>query len=502
MSREDVRTAYHALEKVAKANPDKVALVFEKKEVSFAALLGDVDAAAARLAAGGVGYGDAFAVYSQNHPAFVHFYYAAAKLGAVFVPINPNMTATEAAYATRDSAAKLLLHDDVGAPIAGHALPRDMCRPIGGFLAQSASPSDSVQADPHDDFLIIYTSGSTGSPKAVVLDHAAQLAAAASLREMWSLSEDDVTLVALPLGYLYGLSTAAAVSLQAGQRIVILRRFHPGDVLEALVEHRATVFHGVPTMFAMMLEYAEQRDLKVDLSPMRALVCAGSPLAAELKARFERRFGKAVWDYYAMTECTPVFGVHASDSSNVPNGSVGKLAPGAAAKLLDAGNKESATGAHAELLVRGPSMIKRYHKDPALTASALLDGWFRTGDLGYRDARGYYYISGRIKDVIIRGGANIAPSEVEAVIGRHPSVQDVAVIGVPDRVFGEVPVAFVVKRHGTQVSEKEIEAFAAIELADFKVPRQIVFLPELPLGKTGKVDKGSLKRNWPKPVSG
>ena len=488
-------TAWRALDAIARRCPDKAAIVCGSEDITFSDLIRRIDGMAERLNATGIGYQDAFAVYSQNRPEFMVCYFAASKIGAVFVPINPNMTPSEAGYAASHSEAKILFHDDACAKIAGDTLPRTMCRPIADI---SGAPSGPVGEEPrigvHDDFLIIYTSGSTGTPKAVVLDHAAQAGAAASLRELWDLSESDTVLVALPLGYLYGLSTAAAVGLQAGARVVVLPRFHPGEVLEAFVAHRATVFQGVPTMFAMMLEYVNQRDLDFDLSHVRALICAGSPLSPELKARFAKKFGKGVWDYYAMTEATPVFSVFASDSESVPRGAIGKLAPGAEARIVDADNRDVAANVHAELLVRAPATMKRYHKDPALTRSSMLDGWFRTGDVGFRDEVGYYYITGRIKDVIIRGGANIAPSEVEAVIARHSAVQDVAIVGAPDRVFGEVPVAYVVKRHGADVAAEQLIAFAEVELAEFKVPRQIIFLAELPLGKTGKVDKTALKR--------
>lgn len=490
------RSAYEALAAAVSRNPGKTAMRFEEEEFSYARLLDRVDNAARRLMALGIDKGAAFAAYSQNRPEMILCYYAASRLGAVFVPLNPNLTAPEVAYSFKHSGAAMLLHDDVVAEAARQAVPADRLLPISTIREPAAADGGAGYPviDPSADFVVIYTSGSTGTPKAIVLDHAAQLDVAASLTRMWGISDADVTLVGLPLGYLYGLSTAAAVGLQAGGLVVILRRFHPRDALEALVAHKATVYHGVPTMFSMMLEYCEQRGLGYDLSAVRELICAGAPLPDEMRQRFAQRFGKSLDDYYAMTECTPVFGKYYDDPRPVPARAIGRLAPSATAKIVRADGSECDIGEEGEILVRAAATLKRYHGDPGLTAESMRDGLFRSGDLGYRDRDGYYYISGRIKDVIIRGGANISPSEVERVLATHSGVQDAAVIGAPDRIFGEVPVAFIVRRHGSQVVEDELIRHVETSLSDFKVPRRYVFLAELPQGKTGKVDKAELKR--------
>jgi long-chain acyl-CoA synthetase len=318
--------------------------------------------------------------------------------------------------------------------------------------------------------------------------------AAAALSEMWGVGTEDVTVVGLPLGYLYGLSTAAAVGLQCGGTVVILPRFHPRDALEALVASKATIYHGVPTMYSMMLEFCEQRDLRFDLSRVRELICAGAPLPGEMRQRFAARFGQALHDYYAMTECTPVFGSYSGDQRPMPAKAIGRLAPGAAVRILRPDGADCRVGEEGEILVRGAATMKRYLNSPELTNTVMNDGFVRSGDLGYRDIGGYYYISGRLKDVIIRGGANISPSEVERALVSHPGVRDAAVVGAEDRIFGEVPIAFIVRRHGSQVSADELIQHAEKLLSDFKVPRQYVFDTELPLGKTGKVDKAELKR--------
>ena len=490
-------TIYQSLRSIAEQRGRAVALRCGAEAMSYAELLRRVDSAAVRLSSLGIARGIPYAVLSENRPELMVAYYAAAKLGAVFVPVNPNLTASEVSHIVAHSGARLLLHDAAMNAIAHAAVPEPACRPLS-ILAEMSHVDSAQDYDvkAEDDFLLIYTSGSTGLPKAVLFDQAAEIAGNASLIEMWGITSGDVTLVALPLGYLYGLSTAAATGLQAGGEVVVLRRFHPGGVLEAFVASQVSVFHGVPTMYSMMLEYVEQRGLSYDLSFMRALICAGAPLSEEMKQRFSKIFNKDIQDYYALTEVRPVFGAYADDPEPVPARSIGRAAPGVSARILAGRNEDCAAGTLGELVVWSPSTLKRYHKDPLLTSEALFEGGFRTGDIGYRDERGYYYLTGRIKDIIIRGGANIAPAEVEGVLVRHPSVQDVAVIGIPDRIFGEVPAAFIVRRHGADVTPEELIAYASKVLADFKVPKHFGFEAALPLGKTGKVDRNALKALW------
>ncbi|WP_165933132.1 AMP-binding protein [Rhizobium sp. BK068] len=490
-------TIYEALLAMCQSQPDRTAIVFADNSLTFKELVARIDGVAQKLHDLGVSQGDAVAVFSQNRPEFIFSYFATAKLGAIFVPLNFNLTMSEVEYILGHSEAKLLFHDDQVANLSELTLPEGFLRPIVE-LDGLADGSMLIPAtvDPDDDLLITYTSGSTGVPKAVVLNNRAQLNAAASFRELFELSPQDTTVLGAPLGFLLGLSTITTVSLLAGARVIMNRRFHPAEILEALVKYEATLFHGVPTMFSMMLEFAEQQNARYDLSKMRALICSGSPLLDELRNRFALRFGKELQDYFGMTECYPVFGRYVSDPEDPPRGSVGKLAPGAAVRVLDTEGSDCPRGTHGELLIRAPSMVKRYHKDPDLTAASYVDGWFKTGDIGYQDARGYVYITGRIKDLIRRGGANVAPVEIENVLMKHPDVLNAAVIGVPDRIFAEVPVAYVVTRNGIAVSSEALIAFASESLAKFKLPVAVHFEKELPLGKTGKVDKRTLRVKW------
>ncbi len=487
---------YGCLQQIAERHPDAQAIRCGDQTLGYAQLLAAVERAAAALHARGIGKGTPLAFLSENRLELMTAYYAAARLGAVFVPINPSLTPREVSHVVKHSEAVLLLHDEAMRTVATQAAPAEKLRSYEILLGDGDGSIPASANDPADDFLIIYTSGSTGTPKAVLFDQAAELAGNAALIEMWGITERDVTLVALPLGFLYGLSTAAAAGLQAGGTVVIQRRFHPREVIEAFVQYQVAVYHGVPTMFVMMLDYAEQNDLKVDLSFMRLLISAGAPLSAELKARFIARFNKQIDDYYALTEVRPVFGRFADDASEIPAGAIGRSAPGATIRIVDSAGRELPAGEQGELLVHAPATLKRYFKDENLTQVALEDGLFRTGDLGFRDVSGYYHLTGRAKDIIIRGGANIAPVEVENVIVRHPAVQSAAVIGVPDRKYGEVPVAFVILRGGAAVTGEALAAHCCTELADYKVPAAFRLLAEFPLGVTGKVDKKALKVLW------
>ncbi len=489
-------TIYDALKATVQRRGSAPALIFKDECVTYDQLRDRIDSIAEVLRREEIRVGDPFAVYAQNCLEVIYCYYAAAKVGAIYVPINPNMTLTEVRYIVTHCGAKRLFVDEGSHAQSFAGIPADTLRPLSALTTTqraSALPGSFPAVSGEDGCLIIYTSGSTGDPKAVLLDHRSQVDVCDSLMEMWGMTERDTTLVALPLGYLYGLSTAAGVGLRAGGVVVVFPKFRPKDVLEGFFSARATVFHGVPTMFSMMLEYVEQNAISFDLSGVRQMISAGAPLGDELITRFEATFNKKLQNYYAMTECTPVFGKYASDLVPLPAGSIGKPAPGTSVRVVAPDGADCDVGVDGEFVVRGAATMRGYYKNPKLTASVLKDGWFMSGDMGHRDEHGYYYITGRIKEIIIRGGANVAPAEVERVLGRHPCVQDVAVVGAPDRMFGEVPVAFIVPRAQATVTAEELIKHAEHDLADFKIPQRYYFLEVLPVGKTGKVDKRALK---------
>ena len=484
------------IRRAAAASPERTALRQGDTRLTYAELVAGVDVMALRLAAAGVTAASTFAVLCENRPEIMLAYYAAAKLRAVFVPINPLLSAAEVEHVIRHSGAAILLHDAELLSVAESAMPDAARRWTFDRLAAlevGVRTLPSSATDAAADFLVIYTSGSTGTPKAVVFDQSAEIGGNASLIEMWGISASDITLVALPLGFLYGLSTAAATGLQAGGEVVLLRKFHPRDTLKALVERRVTVFHGVPTMFAMMLNCAEAEGLHVDLGGIRLLISAGAPLAEDLRRRFEARFGKRVDDYYALTEARPVFGRRFDDPQTPPRGAIGKAGPAVEVLVVGGNGRVLGVREHGELVVRAPGMFRRYAKAPELTERARGPLGFRTGDIGFYDEQGYFYIAGRIKDIIIRGGTNISPAEVENVLSGHPDVQLAAVVGAPDSTFGEVVAAFVTLRPGASATAQELIEHCGRQLAEFKVPASVRVMPTMPLGSTGKIDKNALK---------
>lgn len=488
------------VEEHAEQRGNDAALRFEDTVLSYSALMHEVDRAVSLLSDAGVTKDTTVAVYCENSSDIMVLYYAMAKIGGTFVPVNAVLSAAEVAYIIGHADAKFLFTDHKLHVNAAAATSESDCRLINThsfFEARMFEPAPIDQeSEVNQDFLIIYTSGSTGAPKAVLYSQAAEVAGNASLIDMWAVGAEDKLLVALPLGFLYGLSTAASMGLQAGCEVIIQRRFHPRETLEAIVKHGVTVFQGVPTMFSMMLEYAEQNNLDFDLSSMKALISAGAPLSTDLRVRFARKFGIALEDYYALTEVRPVFGKYAQDKTPVPNGAIGKASPCVDIKIVDDTGAEVGPGASGEILVRAPATTSGYYKAPELSVSSFKDGYFRTGDIGHVDHDGFYYLTGRIKDIIIKGGANIAPAEVEDVILTHPGVQFASVLGIPDAKFGELPIAYFVPAPSATLSHEELTEHCRSALAEFKVPVSFISIDEMPLGNTGKIDKKALLTLW------
>lgn len=488
------------VEEHATKRSDSVALRFDNKVLSYSALAREIDRTVALLKNAGVSADTTIAVYCENNIEIMVLYYAMSKMGGTFVPINAVLSAAEVSYILGHADVKFLFTDKKLHENAITAVGNTACSlvEVSEFFGNILPGTEAVeQAEAiKNDFLIIYTSGSTGVPKAVLYSQPAEVAGNASLIEMWDVTPSDKLLVALPLGFLYGLSTAASMALQAGCETIIQRRFHPREALEAFVEHGVTVFQGVPTMFSMMLEYAEQNGLDFDLSSMRAVISAGAPLASDLRTRFKSKFGVEIQDYYALTEVRPVFGKFAGDSTPVPAGAIGKASPCVVIKIVDGDGQEVGPGVTGEILVRAPATTSGYYKAPEVSAAAFIDGFFRTGDLGHVDAQGFYYLTGRIKDIIIKGGANIAPAEVEEALLSHPQVVQASVIGVPDQKFGELPVAYFVPAQGAQPKPEDLAEYCRLMLAEFKVPSEFIVLAEMPLGNTGKIDKKVLLKMW------
>jgi long-chain acyl-CoA synthetase len=465
----------------------------ERRVLDNAEFAAAVRGLAARFRGAGVRRGDVVAVKLPNCTELVCVLFAAWSVGAALTPVNPALTADEVRYQLSDSQAVLLVTDqsiDAVPPVVvldartifggGGAAP-----PVGLGGAASA-------CEPDDTALIIYTSGTTGQPKGVVLDHANLLAMTSSIIEHFALTATDRSLLVLPLFHVNGLVVGILSVLRAGGDAVIAPRFHPLTFWDDVERHRPTFFSAVPTIYAML----ESLDPQVapDTSALRFVVCGAAPMSAELIRRFEARYGVPVIEGYGLSEGTVASVVNPLHGLRKP-GTVGLPLPGQSVWVVDPHGKPLPPGQPGEVVITGPNLMRGYLGRPEETARTIRDGWLHTGDVGSFDEDGYLSIVGRIKEMIIRGGENIYPKEIENALYAHPAVLEAAVVGAPDAVFGEQPVAFVSTRPGYQITGDELIAHCRSKVAKFKVPRVVRIVAELPKNAVGKIAKIDLKKS-------
>jgi long-chain acyl-CoA synthetase len=477
---------------------NRPAIVFGDEVLSYGELLAQVRRVAALLADVPVRRGDRVLILASNTPSYLVNYLAVVELGAVFVPVHTELAAPEIAYIVKHAEPSLVICDpalrskiDVTASGTPVFAPDWYLDPRHG--AKSAPTADPTSArQPDDDVLICYTSGTTSSPKGVTASHRVEIASATGFGTMWEVTAQDTFTVALPLSSLFGLHTASFVALAHGATLLLLPRFNPVLVLQAIEKHRPTVFLGVPTMYAMMVEHVRQTGKRYDLSSIRLAVASGAALPAELKKACRELLGLELVEYYALSEVRPVFSPNLRLRLPVPEGSVGCLAPSTEARILDDQGQPASEGKVGALFLRAPSLMKSYFRDPERTAAAIRDGWFETGDLVRREGD-YYFLVGRTRDQIISGGSKISAIEVEDVLLRHPAVFSAAVIGLPDEKYGQSVRAVIVVREGAQATDADLAEHCAKYLAPYKVPRGFTFVDQLPVGPTGKVLKRELE---------
>lgn len=342
-------------------------------------------------------------------------------------------------------------------------------------------------ADDQDPALILYTSGTTGRPKGVVLTHDNLVSDVRSCQQAGKFGKDDNFLCLLPLFHTYAITGTFLLPLLNGAKTVLVDRFQPLKVLGLIAEHRITCFLAIPSMYRVLA----MTDDDSDVSSLRFPISGGEPLPMAVAEAFRKRFGVDIFEGYGQTEAAPVV------SLNVPGGrkpgTVGRALPGVEMAIWNDQNQAVATGEIGEIMVRGPNVMAGYHKLPEETAKTITDGWLHTDDLGHIDAEGFVTITGRKSDLIISAGENIYPREIEEALVEHPSVKEVAVIGVPDEVRGEVPKAFVIGEEGVELDEKELRGFCKERIAAYKVPRIFEIVPDLPRNPAGKVLKRMLK---------
>jgi fatty-acyl-CoA synthase len=481
----------------ARMSPQRVAMVFDDREWTYRQLHDRATRLAYALADLGVRHGDRVAYLGPNHPAFLETLFATAQLGAVFVPLNWRLAAPELAYIVADSGADVLVHAAEHQSTVDELTLRSTVA-VGAkyeaLLTDAATqPLDEV-VDPAETCMILYTSGTTGRPKGAMLTHANIVWNSINLLLDVDLSSDEVTLVAAPMFHVAALGQTVLPTLLKGGRVVLMSAFDPVAVLDFIARYRVTYLFGVPTMFLAMARSPNWA--AADLSSVRSAICGGAPVPEAAIAAYQQR-GVTFMQGYGLTEAAPGVLFLRRDDSVRKAGSAGTAAFFTDVRLRGPAGADAEPGEPGEILVQGPNVMAGYWQRPADTAAVLSpDGWLSTGDVGVADEDGYISIRDRTKDLIISGGENIYPAEVEDALYRHPAVAECAVIGVPDPAWGEVGRAVVVLRDGFQVEPDELIAFLAGRIARFKVPKSVVYTGSLPHTASGKIMKKELRTRF------
>ncbi|MGL5929174.1 MAG: long-chain-fatty-acid--CoA ligase [Dermatophilaceae bacterium] len=488
----------------AAAHPDRDALRVGGQGVTYAQLHELAATTAGQLREGGIAPGDRVAVILPNVPAYPVAYWAILLAGGVVVPMNPLLKSAEIDFFFTNSGAKIAFvwPDFVGEATKGAAASGTRiveCGPMGpvegsldhaGPSTDPALPTTSPVTEPvdradGDTAVILYTSGTTGRPKGAELTHRnIRLNAGRSATVIQQLTGDDVVMGCLPLFHVFGLVVGLNAATVAGASLALIPRFDPEAAIEVIEKERVTVMQGVPTMYAAIL--AHPRSDGMDASSLRTCVSGGSAMPLEVMRSFEAKLGCVILEGYGLSETSPVASFNLPDRERKP-GTIGVAIPGCEMRVVDATGADVPTGEVGEIAIRGDNVMKGYWQNPEATAEAIPDGWFRTGDLATVDDEGYFTIVDRAKDLIIRGGMNVYPREVEEVVYQHPDVLEVAVVGIPDELYGEQVGAAIALREGSTATPEDVVAFARERIAAYKYPRRIWVVDALPKGPTGKI---------------
>jgi long-chain acyl-CoA synthetase len=481
----------------AERSPERTAVRLDERELSYA----ELDQASARVAgllhAKGVAPGDRIGLMLPNVPYFAAVYYGVLRAGGVVVPMNVLLKEREVAYYLADSGARLLFawHGFADAAHAGSDQAHADCLLVEpgdfeGLLGRSERAREVVERDGGDTAVILYTSGTTGTPKGAELTHHNLRRNAEIAAGLFGIGRDTVTLGALPLFHSFGQTCGLNATIGVGGCLTLIPRFDPGVALEIIQRDRVTVFEGVPTMYAALLNHPARDGF--DTSTLEVCVSGGAAMPVEVMRSFERAFGCTILEGYGLSETSPVASFNHPDRERKP-GSIGTPVDGVEMKVVGEDGGELALGDVGEIAIRGHNVMKGYWRRPEATAAALRDGWFHTGDLARVDEEGYFFIVDRKKDMVIRGGYNVYPREVEEVLYEHPAVREAAVIGVPHPELGEEVAAAIVLAPGASVEEAEIVGFVKGQVAAYKYPRVVWFVDELPKGATGKILKREIE---------
>jgi long-chain acyl-CoA synthetase len=491
----------------ARRYPQRPAIFADAPIWTFSALDIATDGVAASLAERGIGPGERVALYCPNGADFIVAYLGCLKAGVVAVPVNLLLNPREIAFILRDSGARGLFFHASLAESAAAALSEapEVGLRIGiGFdddaplldchLHQLAQPKSAPASSPAaaDDAVILYTSGTTGRPKGAVLTHGNLCANAHAVAEVLGVKPGvDRVLVVLPMFHAFAGTVSIVMPLLAGAAIVPVPRFDPQAITEAIGRHHASIFLGVPSLYAVLMRLAD--DQVAAWKCVQLAISGGAAMPLALMEAFEQRFCVPILEGDGPTECGPVTAVNPPVGPRKP-GSIGPAIPGVEMRICDDHGRTLAEGEYGEVCVRGPGVMRGYWQLPEDTEAAFFGEWFRTGDLGWRDADGYFYLVDRIKDLIISNGINVYPRIIEEVLARHSSVAEVAVVGEPHRTHGELPIAYVTPAPDARPDAGVLKAWCREHLGSHEIPRRIEILPSLPKNAAGKILKRELRR--------
>lgn len=477
----------------ADATPDRLAVKDDRRSWSYAELAAAVTVRSAELRAAGLVAGDRIMVVAENSGDFLVTATAIWTLGGVLVTVYPSSGRSELEFclATSDPALALVSPHLLEAALSVAGQVPIFSIELGAEIKRTRRGSEALPQDAEDLALICFTSGSTARPKAVMHTHAGLFRAARAFAETWHVTEQDRTIVCLPMAWAFGLVTTSMTTLVAGGTVLALARAHPERIVHAMADG-ATFFAGVTSIYARLVEYVDQMD-EPPSHALRLCISGGEPRNEAVFGRWTATTGVPVHDNYAASECFPVITYDPLVDRVPRRRSAGKVVPGAHMRVVDPEGHDVSPGQAGEAWWKGPAQFIGYWGDPAQTEKATTpDGWYRTSDLVRVDDEGYVFVEGRLTDMIIRSGSNVSPSEVETVLRSHPSVADAAVIGVPDERTGQRVVAVLVGRED-HVDVDELLAFCRTTLAGYKVPGQVIVTDALPISPaTGKVDRKAL----------
>ncbi len=513
------------IEHHARLAPDKEAIVWNDVRLTYGELNALCNRVANALVEMKIGHGDKVALCCPNLPFFPIVYYGIMKAGAVVVPLSVLFKSREIAYHLKDSDAKAVFVFEGSSELPLAATVKEafdqigMCETLVVMTADAnaASPIagsktlreitkdkpetfETYPTAPNDTCAILYTSGTTGYPKGAELTHLNLMSNVTTVFNNhlpvldFTDGEQKTCLITLPLFHTTGQTVQMNTNLYAGNRIILLPRFEAKATLEAMEKEKVNFWVGVPTMYWALLRYAEENDYDTSRVARNIKVCTsgGAPMPVEVMLDFQKKFGVRVLEGYGLSETSPLATFSQFEKPSKP-GKVGQPIFGVDVRCFDENDVEVKPGERGEIVIRGTNVMKGYYKRPEATAEAFKNGWFHTGDIGIFDDEGYLAIVDRKKDMILRGGYNIYPRELEEVIMTHEAVSLVAVIGIPDAKMGEEVKAFVVKKAGADVSEEEFLAWCKLQFANYKYPRFVEFRDELPIGGTGKIFKRALR---------